>query len=441
MKSIFGFIQEQLRDFYPDNEIKSLSYLMLEYLFHIDKSSILWCKDKQLSLNEYFRLQEIIDELKNYRPIQYITGETEFYGLKLKVDENVLIPRPETEELVECIVKELPLLNPLQRRKKKYIFLDIGTGSGCIAVTLAKHFPEAEVYALDISDKALDIARQNAIENQVNVHFFKHDIVNNKFFPLNSIMFDCIVSNPPYITSKEKATMAKNVLDYEPHEAIFVPHDNPLLFYERIADLSRSHLKETGLLYLETNSLYGQAVVKMLEDKKIKSVRLLKDISGNDRIIIAQYMNNLSYKQALYRLAAYCSRAERCLWDITRKLKNWEIPYEQQNQIIQQLRNEKLLDEERYCKAFVNDKTKYNRWGINKVRFELRKKGISESLIQEALKNLDPEENRERLLHIIEQKKKSIKGKDQWEIRQKLIRFALSRGFSQEDIEITLAKY
>jgi len=146
-------------------------------------------------------------------------------------------------------------------------------------------------------------------------------------------------------------------------------------------------------------------------------------------------MNKLSYEQALRRMAAYCSRAERCSWDLRRKMEEWEIPAEQQNQIIQQLQKEKFLDEERYCKAFVNDKTKYNRWGINKIRFELRKKKLPEPLIREALKNIDPEENRERLRLLIEQKKKSVKGKNEWEIRQKLMRFAASRGFSQEDIE------
>ena len=149
-------------------------------------------------------------------------------------------------------------------------------------------------------------------------------------------------------------------------------------------------------------------------------------------------MNKLNYEQALHRLAAYCSRTERCVFDVSRKMDEWEIPSEQQNQIVQKLQKEKFLDEERYCKAFVNDKTKYNRWGIHKIRFELKKKQIPEPLIREALKNLDPEENRERLRLLIEQKMKSVKGKNEWEIRQKLMRFAASRGFSQEDIDVVL---
>ena len=149
-------------------------------------------------------------------------------------------------------------------------------------------------------------------------------------------------------------------------------------------------------------------------------------------------MNNLSYEQALSRLAAYCSRSERCISDIRRKMDEWEIPLRQQNQIIQQLQKEKFLDEARYCKAFVNDKSRYNRWGAYKISFELKQKQIPEALIREALKNLNPEENLERLRLLIEQKKKSVKGKNEWEIRQKLLRFAASRGFAQEEIEKVL---
>ena len=279
----YPFIEEQLRNFYPDSEIKSFCYLILESVCSMDKTSVLRHKDKQLSLNEHLRIQEIIEDLKKYRPIQYILGETEFYGLKFKVNENVLIPRPETEELVEWIIRE-------EKPQPGYQLLDVGTGSGCIAVALAKHLPEAEVFALDISVEALDVARQNAAMNQAKVHFFQHDILGDEPLasPFSSLSFDCIVSNPPYITLGEQAEMAKNVLDYEPHQALFVPNGNPLLFYERIAAFARQHLKEAGSLYFETSSHYGQAAAKLLEDKNFRQVKLLKDISGNDRIIIAK---------------------------------------------------------------------------------------------------------------------------------------------------------
>jgi len=247
----------------------------------MDKPSVLRCKDKQLSLNEQLRIQEIIDDLKNCRPVQYILGETEFYGLKFKVNENVLIPRPETEELVEWVIKE-------EEPATGYKILDIGTGSGCIAIALAKHLPEAEMFALDISDKALAVARRNAKENQADIRFFQYDILNDEPFPFSTLLFDCIVSNPPYITLKEKDSMAKNVLDYEPHQALFVPDENPLLFYERIAGFAHKYLSSNGSLYLETNSLYGQATAEALKNKNFRSMKLLKDISGNDRIIIAK---------------------------------------------------------------------------------------------------------------------------------------------------------
>ena len=279
MKTFFNFIQEQLRDYYPDSEIKSFGYLILESIYFIDKPSILRDKDNQLSLNENIRIKEIVEELKKYRPIQYILGETEFFGMKFKVNENVLIPRPETEELIEYIIKE-------EKPKKGYNLLDIGTGSGCIAITLAKYLPEAKVYALDISEKALDVARRNSIINKVDVNFFQYNILTNEHFDFPE--FDCIVSNPPYITLKEKDIMSKNVLDYEPHLALFVPNENPLLFYERIADFARKYLKNNGSLYFETSSLYGQASAKALENKKFRSVKLFKDISGNDRILIAK---------------------------------------------------------------------------------------------------------------------------------------------------------
>jgi len=147
-------------------------------------------------------------------------------------------------------------------------------------------------------------------------------------------------------------------------------------------------------------------------------------------------MKKLSYEQALHRLAAYCSRAERCVWDIRRKMDTMEIPSDQQNRIVQHLQKEKFIDEERYCKAFVHDKSQYNRWGNHKIRFELRKRQLPDTLIQETLKGLNPEETRERLRLLLEQKKKSVKGKNEWEIRQKLLRFAASRGFSQEDFEL-----
>jgi release factor glutamine methyltransferase len=284
MQTIFAFIREQLQDLYPVAEIKSIGYLIVEFVFHRNRQSLLLEQEIQLSPNEWFQIQTIVSELKNYRPIQYITGETEFYGLKFQVNDHVLIPRPETEELVDWVIRPIPHSH---RGRKERTCLDIGTGSGCIAVSLARHIPFTTVYALDISGKALDIARRNAKQNNVEVQFICCDILND--WPVGlSGTFDIIVSNPPYITPEEKGSMLRNVLDYEPHQALFVPQENPLLFYERIADIGLSRLKESGSLFFETSSLYGVAVAEMLENKGYRSVELAKDISGRDRMIKAQ---------------------------------------------------------------------------------------------------------------------------------------------------------
>jgi release factor glutamine methyltransferase len=295
MQHTLSFIKEQLRNFYPESEIKSFSYLILESVCGLDKHSVLRGKDTHLSLNERLRIQKIVEDLKKYRPIQYILGETEFYGLKFKVDENVLIPRPETEELVDLIRRSDLSPNPSPQERGvwnracmpwKRSCLDIGAGSGCIAVALAKNLPYISVYAMDISEKALKIARQNADANQVKVQFLQHDILADWPTALPE-KWDIIVSNPPYITPEEKETMLKNVLDYEPHQALFVPQEKPLLFYERIAGLGVYHLKETGALYFEINAHYGKETVEMLQAKNYRTVQLFKDISGKDRMIKA----------------------------------------------------------------------------------------------------------------------------------------------------------
>ncbi|GHT11909.1 release factor glutamine methyltransferase [Bacteroidia bacterium] len=283
MQTTLNLIKAQLQHLYSDAEIKAFGFLILESVCCLDKQAVLRDKDKQLSPNERFQIGEIIESLKKYRPIQYILGETEFYGLRFKVNENVLIPRPETEELVDLIQSDY--------RKSPLSVLDIGTGSGCIAIALAKNLPDASVYALDISEKALEIARQNAERNRVNVHFFQQDILAD--FPANSSgdlpeKWDIIVSNPPYVTPEEKRAMSKNVLDYEPHQALFAPQKKPLLFYERIADMGLNRLEESGALYFETSALYGKETVGMLREKGYRSVQLLQDISGKDRMIIAR---------------------------------------------------------------------------------------------------------------------------------------------------------
>ncbi|GHT87776.1 release factor glutamine methyltransferase [Bacteroidia bacterium] len=280
MQQSLRFIKEQLQGLYSDPEIRSFSYLMLEFVCRTGKQTLLLDKDKQLSANETGKIRKIVEELKKFRPVQYILGETEFYGLKFKVNENVLIPRPETEELVERVLRGCTV------HGARCTILDIGTGSGCIAVALAKNLPEAKVYALDISEEALEIARQNAELNNVKVNFFQQDLFASQLSIVN-YQLSIIVSNPPYIVPSEKPDMSPNVLDYEPHQALFVPEEQPLLFYERIADFGLTHLKDGGGLYFETGSLFGKAVAQMLREKGYQSVELFRDISGRDRMVKA----------------------------------------------------------------------------------------------------------------------------------------------------------
>jgi release factor glutamine methyltransferase len=296
MQPSLQYIREQLQGFYPDSEIRSLSYRIIESVCQADKQTLLRDKDKQLSANDLAQIRKITEELKKYRPLQYILGKTEFYGLPFLVNEQVLIPRPETEELVEWIIKD----TRCRLQNERCRILDVGTGSGCIAIALAKHLPEAEVYALDISEKALEVAEENAHLNKVNIRFFQYDILLPfsardvqfighyiRFVPHS--FFDIIVSNPPYITPSEKQTMLPNVLAYEPHQALFVPEDKPLLFYERIADFGQTFLKSGGRLFFETNALFGKAAGEMFRQKKYEDIAVMPDIIGKDRMVGAKY--------------------------------------------------------------------------------------------------------------------------------------------------------
>lgn len=234
-------------------------------------------KDIILSANEQRDLESIVERLKKNEPIQYIQGRANFYGSMFRVAPGVLIPRPETEELVDLIVKESATGVRL---------LDIGTGSGCIAISLSKHIPGAEVTAWDVSENALAIARQNNQELKTKVNFEKVDIFSTEFS--GDRRYDIIVSNPPYVTESEKNEMEPNVLDWEPGLALFVPDNDPLLFYRRIATLGREMLSLHGKLYFEINRAYGEEVLQMLGGKGYRDLCLIKDISGNDRIVTAK---------------------------------------------------------------------------------------------------------------------------------------------------------
>ncbi len=278
MQDILQNIRKSLSGFYPDNEISGLVRLLIEHVTKSSMPALLSDKNTKITSEEVLKIDKIVERLQRFEPIQYILGETEFYGLPFTVNQDVLIPRPETEELVELILNENKGTQPH--------ILDIGTGSGCIAISLQKHLPKASVKGWDISEKVLAVATLNRKSNSVNVTFNQVDILSD--YPTDQY-FDIIVSNPPYVLDSEKTDMHANVLDYEPHTALFVADNDPLLFYNRIADVAIQLLTNGGKLYFEINRAKGQETIKMLEDKNFSEIRLIKDISGNDRMVRAEY--------------------------------------------------------------------------------------------------------------------------------------------------------
>ena len=270
-------IREALHGNYTDAEAQSLAKMLLVEVFGFSTLELYGGKDRGFSEKEQELLSDIVCRLQNHEPIQYIIGRETFMGLVFNVNENVLIPRPETQELVNWILED-------HRSDEGCKILDIGTGSGCIPVSLAHFMSGAEVEAWDISDGALDVARRNANQNEVKVLFRKQNVF--EALPSESY-YDVIVSNPPYITEKEKVDMEAHVLDWEPSIALFVPDTDPLLFYRKIAELGLDMLVAGGALYFEINRAYGEMMRTMLEDMGYNNVELRKDMFGNDRMIKA----------------------------------------------------------------------------------------------------------------------------------------------------------
>ena len=277
MHPIVNEIRDALRENYPDSEALALAKMLLVEVFDFSTLELYGGKDKEFSGKHREVLDEMLRRLKKNEPIQYIIGKESFCGRTFEVNPSVLIPRPETQELVHWIADDWQGNTPCR-------ILDIGTGSGCIAISLAGLLDGAEVVGWDISDEALQVAGRNAVRNGVGVAFSQKDVLT--VLPEKGC-YDVIVSNPPYIAEKEKAVMDANVLDWEPSLALFVPDEDPLLFYRRIAELAKEMLAEGGSLYYEINQAYGPETVQMLESLGYSSIELRKDAFGNDRMIKA----------------------------------------------------------------------------------------------------------------------------------------------------------
>ncbi len=269
--------QLELETLYGAEEAKALFSLAAEHVLALSPTRLRMERDTDVTFIHEQQLLSILNDLQLGKPIQYILSEAHFYGLVFKVNEHVLIPRPETEELVDWIIAD----NNLQFAVSDIKILDIGTGSGCIPVTLKKHLPQAQVSTLDVSAEAIAVARQNAMQNGVEVDFIEADILSFK----SELKFDVIVSNPPYIRLLEQAEMHENVLANEPHLALFVSDEDPLIFYKAIANFAQTNLNPGGRLYFEINEYLGEETVDMLDDKGFKNIELRKDMQGKNRMV------------------------------------------------------------------------------------------------------------------------------------------------------------
>lgn len=278
LNAVLKFAKTELAPFYDEREIQSFFYLLCEHYLGLNKTAYILNPEYALSESELLKFNFAIKDLKTEKPIQYILGKTEFFGFDFKVNENTLIPRPETEELVQWVIEK-------EKSQPSLRILDIGTGSGCIAISLAKKIPQAFVTGIDISPEALKIARFNSEHLEAMVAFEVIDILNPpKAF---SAKFDVIISNPPYVLETEKALMRKNVLSYEPNQALFVPDSDPLLFYRKIIEFAEENLLLGGRIYFEINEKKGTELKALLTKFNYNSIELRKDLFARQRMIFA----------------------------------------------------------------------------------------------------------------------------------------------------------
>ena len=274
---------KELESIYPKTEIDTFFFLLIEEYLELQRIDLTLQPALEIPSEKYGLLNIALARLKKEEPIQYILGKTEFYGYPFKVNENTLIPRPETEELVEWILNEVKELD-LENNKQKLSILDIGTGTGCIPISLKNELPNAKVSAIDVSEEALKIANENALLNEAEITFIHQDILQTESLPKQ---YDVIVSNPPYVRELEKIEIKNNVLENEPHLALFVDNDNPLIFYKKIADLAIKSLTKNGVLFFEINQYLASETIEMLKRKGFTKVELRKDLFGNNRMIKA----------------------------------------------------------------------------------------------------------------------------------------------------------
>ncbi|WP_345006904.1 peptide chain release factor N(5)-glutamine methyltransferase [Snuella lapsa] len=288
LKELQRLFHSRLDRIYDKNEIDSFFFILIETFYGVSRIDLALKPDEIVGNEEH--ILTALGALELEQPIQYIIGQTEFYGLNFKVNEHVLIPRPETEELVEWVLLKLKTKHSSH---KTLNILDVGTGSGCIAVALAKNLPNAKVYAFDVSKEALTVTKRNAELNDVAIEYVEADILNSDTWSkdFKSLKFDAIVSNPPYIREQEKQFMKGNVLNNEPHLALFVKDEDPLLFYRAITNLAVKSLQGVGMLFFEINEYLGNEMIQLLKSYNFSEIELKQDIYKKDRMIKGNIVN------------------------------------------------------------------------------------------------------------------------------------------------------
>ncbi len=280
-QELINHVRTELASVYDEPEASSIAFALVGHVLKLNRLELSMQRHDLVHHETEEKTNKLIFRLLKHEPLQYVLGTAHFYDLELNVSPAVLIPRPETEELVSLIIKE-------NQHTQQLHILDIGTGSGCIALALAEMLPAEKVYGLDISSEALEIAHSNALKYGQPLEWLHSDIFADKINVKNKSL-DIIVSNPPYVLENEKGKMRRNVLEHEPHLALFVPDDNALLYYTRIADVGRKLLKPDGKMYFEINEQFGVQVAEMMQQKKYGQVQLVKDLFGKDRFVKAQF--------------------------------------------------------------------------------------------------------------------------------------------------------
>lgn len=281
MQTTIQYIKKELTAYYPETEVQGFIRILIESVCGWNYTQQVLNKNERVSVPQFNQIESAVLRLKKYEPIQYIIGETEFMGLNLKVNSAVLIPRPETEELVDWILRN--------NKNKQFRIIDIGTGSGCIPLALKTSMKSSQLFAVDISESALKVAKQNADLNNLEIQFFQADILKWENYSWDS--FDIIVSNPPYVRELEKKEMHKNVLSFEPENALFVSNEDPLLFYRQIAEFALEYLVDRGQLYFEINENLGDEMCNLLEHKGFVDLEVKKDIHGKNRMLFCRKKN------------------------------------------------------------------------------------------------------------------------------------------------------